>query len=227
VVVTGALSGIGRATAHAFAGEGASLVLVSRRASVLQEVEDEIGRYHVPSLVAPADLSSDDDLNRVVAQTMRAFNRIDVLVNNAGLGNGGALHEMQAEDLHAILQVNLHGTFRLTQAVLPIMLEQKSGHIVNVSSIAAKLCMPGLSIYSATKSAIVTFSNCLRRELAESGIRVSTLIGGITRTAITARAMNESTEKTTEARRAQRKTKVSLRKSCAKLTIGQKSCLQM
>ncbi|MGD9101686.1 MAG: SDR family NAD(P)-dependent oxidoreductase, partial [Anaerolineae bacterium] len=191
VVITGASAGIGRATAHAFAAQGAQVVLVGRRTHLLKETEAELERYDTPTLAITADVTYDGDLENLISETLQVFDRIDILVNNAGLGDSGALDEMDAQRLHAVLQTNLHGTFRLTQLVLPIMLEQKSGHIVFVSSLAAHVHVPGVSIYAATKAGIVAFANCLRREVSRKGIRVSTVLPGVARTEMTARLLDE------------------------------------
>jgi short-subunit dehydrogenase len=191
VVITGASAGIGRATAHAFAAQGARVVLVGRRTHLLKQAKAELERYDTPTLAITTDVTYDGDLENLISETLQVFDRIDILVNNAGLGDSGALDEMDAQRLHAVLQTNLHGTFRLTQLVLPIMLEQKSGHIVFVSSLAAHVHVPGVSIYAATKAGIVAFANCLRREVSRKGIRVSTVLPGVARTEMTARLLDE------------------------------------
>lgn len=195
VIVTGASAGIGRATARAFAAAGANVVLAARRVDLLEALKTELKPYDRYILVVATDVSNDDDLERLVSETLRALGRIDVLVNNAGLGRGGALHEMDGRDIEQMLQVNLYGAFRLTQLVLPTMLRQKSGHIINVSSVAALFNCPGMSVYSATKSGISAFSNCLRRELADSGVCVSTVTPAPVKTALTESALNAYTHR--------------------------------
>jgi len=182
VLITGASAGIGRASAHAFAARGARVVLASRNGDQLKEVESELRCYGVQTLVVPTDISDDDALQDLVSRTRATFGRVDVLVNNAGICRGGMLCEMDPEELSEMLQVNLHGTFRLTQMMLPLMFEQKFGHIVNVSSFAARFYLPGVSVYSATKAAILVFSNTLRREVQGRGVFVSTILGGPART---------------------------------------------
>lgn len=195
VIVTGASAGIGRATAQAFAAADANVVLAARRVDLLEALEAELEAYDRSILVVATDISSDDDLERLVSETLRAFGHIDVLVNNAGFGGGGTFHEMDARDIKQMLQVNLYGAFRLIQLVLPTMLRQKSGHIVNVSSVAALFHCPGMSVYSATKSGISAFSNCLRRELAGSGVCVSTVTPAPVKTALTESALSAYTHR--------------------------------
>jgi short-subunit dehydrogenase len=190
-LITGASAGIGRATARVFAERGASLVLASRRASALDEVRDELSCYRVPVVVVPADIGDDGDLQNLVSQAKQSFGRIDILVNNAGVCKGGLCHEMDPEILSEILQVNLHGTLRLTQLVLPMMMEQGGGQIVNVCSLSAKFYIPGVSVYSATKAGILAFSDTLRREVQRQGIFVSNIVAGPTQTGMIANAVEE------------------------------------
>ncbi len=189
VIITGASAGIGRAAARAFAAQGASVVLVARRAEVLAEVAAELTRdftLHPEALLCiPADVTSAADLPRIIADTLRHFGRIDVLVNNAGLSLGGPLESQPEAAVRQIINVNLYGPIRLTQLALPVMLKQHSGHIVNVSSMMGILEPPGATIYTATRTALRGFSRALRRELAGTGVRVSTVFPGWVQTAMT------------------------------------------
>lgn len=189
VIITGASAGIGRATARAFAAQGASVVLVARRADVLAEVAAELTHdfaVHPETLLCiPADVTSAADLPRIIADTLHHFGRIDVLVNNAGLSLGGPLESQAESALRRLIDVNIYGPLRLTQLALPIMLKQRSGHIVNVSSMMGVLEPPGATTYTATRSAIRGFSRALRREMAGTGVHVSTVFPGWTKTAMT------------------------------------------
>lgn len=183
-IVTGASSGIGRATAHAFARAGAAVVLAARREERLQAVATELSAYDAPMLVVPTDVSREDDLDALVARALACFGRIDVLVNNAGIAAGGPFETLPPARLEQLFQTNLYGPLRLTQRVLPTMLEQGSGHIVNVSSGTARSFWPGLAAYATTRAGLTVFSQTLRRELLGTGVRVSVVMPGWTRTAM-------------------------------------------
>jgi NADP-dependent 3-hydroxy acid dehydrogenase YdfG len=184
VIITGASAGIGRATAHAFAAAGCQVVLVARRAEVLTEVKAELIRYGKPVLAVPTDIVREDGVQALVRTVNQTFGRIDVLVNNAGLSRGGALQQAGPDQIHQMVELNVYAPMRLTQCVLPQMLKQKQGHIVNVSSVAGVVAAPGQVAYAATRAAVITFSHALRRELDGSGVRVSVVLPGWTRTAM-------------------------------------------
>ncbi len=185
VVITGASSGIGAAAAHAFAREEARVVLAARRAEKLREVAKALEPYGVEALVLPTDVTRSDDLRALVDDTVSAFGRIDVLVNNAGLAYGGHHESIDPERLYNLVHVNLYGPMRLVQCVLPIMRAQGSGHIVNVSSMSSQIVMPGQAAYTATRLGLVGFSVALRRELRGTGIRVSSVLPSFTSTSMT------------------------------------------
>jgi len=187
VVITGASAGIGRATAHQFARYKARIVLVARREEALNEVKNELARYGAEVLIIPADVSLEKDIKRVVSQTEAKFGQIDVLVNNAGLSMGGYFETADSTHIRKMLDLNVKGLIRMTQVVLPAMLERKSGYIVNVSSVAGILNAPGETAYAASKSAVNTFSDALRRELHGKGVHVAKVLPGWTKTDMTAK----------------------------------------
>ncbi len=186
IIVTGASAGIGKAAAHAFASQGAKVVLVARRADVLELVKYELAQYGQPVLAIPADVTNDDDLQRIVDTIIGEFGRIDVLVNNAGLSMGGHFEANNPNQIRKLLNVNLYGLMRLTQLTLPTMIKQGGGHIVNISSVASIMGSAGQVVYGASKAAVNSFSNSIRREYRSRGIRVSTVLPGWTRTDMTA-----------------------------------------
>lgn len=180
VIVTGASAGIGEATARAFAGAGSRVVLVARRAEKLQALSSELCASGAEVLVVPADITNDEAIERLAAAVVEKWGHIDIVVNNAGVARGGSLLETSPADIRLILETNLYGVIRLTQAALPHMLP--GGHIVNVSSIAGEAHAPGQSVYGASKAGVDAFGTCLRRELWNRGIFVTTVLPGWTRT---------------------------------------------
>ncbi len=190
VIITGASAGIGWAAARLFAAEGSRVVLVARREKVLVEVQQELSTYPADILTIAADVSQDTEMDTLVKKVQNTFGRVDILVNNAGLAYSGFLQDMNPERLRHMVDVNLYGPIRLTQLILPTLLRQGSGHIINVSSMAGQMAAPGMAAYAATRRGLSTFSDALRRELAGTGVRVSLVLPGWTRTEMT-RAVNE------------------------------------
>jgi short-subunit dehydrogenase len=181
VIVTGASSGIGEATARAFGQAGARVVLAARRLERLETLAHEIQSLGPGAQAAAiaADLSQLADIQNLVAQTLQRFGRIDVLFNNAGFGRLGWLETLDpVKDIEAQLAVNLLGVIQTTRQVLPVMIEQKSGHVINMASMSAFVGTPTYSIYAASKFAVRGFSEALRREVAPWGIRVSVIYPG-------------------------------------------------
>jgi NADP-dependent 3-hydroxy acid dehydrogenase YdfG len=181
VVVTGASSGIGEATARAFGRAGARLVLAARRLERLEALAAEIQAQAggAQALPVAADLSRLDDIQNLVAQTKAHFGRIDVLFNNAGFGRLDWLEKLDpVKDIEAQLDVNVLGVIQTTRQVLPLMMAQRSGHIINMASMAGLVGTPTYTIYAASKFAVRGFSEALRREVAPWGIRVSVVYPG-------------------------------------------------
>jgi len=174
-VITGASSGIGRATAIAFAREGMRVVLGARRSDRLQETLEQIRRGGGEARALKTDVTQADQVDGLVREAVTAFGRLDILVNNAGLGHFGRLESMPVEEARYLFDVNVMGTLYGIQAVVPIMRAQRSGHIINVASVVGKRASPGSGFYSATKCAQVALSEALRLELADTGIDVSVI----------------------------------------------------
>lgn len=182
VIITGASAGIGLATAHAFAANGVRVVLVARNEARLQAAERDLAAYELETLIIPADITDPAAAERIVGATLDRFGRIDVLVNNAGRPLGGLVQEHDPARIRQAADVELYGAVRLTQEVLPVMLRQGRGYIVNVGSVIGRVPAPGLAVYSGIKAGIVGFSAALRREVDDYGLHVALVLPGPTRT---------------------------------------------
>ncbi|MDQ6692197.1 MAG: SDR family NAD(P)-dependent oxidoreductase [Candidatus Dormibacteraeota bacterium] len=182
VLITGASSGIGQATARAFARRGARLALCARRVDRLQAVAEQCRADGSPRVTTTrADLCRREDASAFVAAALRDHDRLDVLVNNAGLGWSGRLLDMPAEKAEELVQVNILGVLWTTQSALPQMIEQGGGVIINVGSIVGFRAAPYSAIYSATKHAVTGLSHALRGELNGTGVKVCTVYPAVTR----------------------------------------------
>lgn len=182
-VVTGASAGIGEAVAVALAEAGASVVITARREERLEALASRIRDGGGTALVHAADVASMDDVRRLTEATLEAFGRIDILVNNAGLMPLSPMKEVRVEDWTRMVDVNVKGVLHCIAAVLPTMLEQASGHVVNVGSLAGRRPFPGGAVYSATKFAVRSLSWGMHLELgAEHGIRVTDIQPGFVST---------------------------------------------
>jgi short-subunit dehydrogenase len=181
VVITGASSGIGAATALAFAKRGARLELGARRMDRLNAVAQKCREAGSPEVnVRRLDVGRDGEARALIAATLRTHERLDVLVNNAGVGWMGRLHQMPEETIEELIATNLKGVIATTQAVLPWMLARRRGVIINVASVVGFRAAPYSAVYSATKHAIVGLSHALRGELSGTGVRVCVVYPGVT-----------------------------------------------
>lgn len=180
-IVTGASSGIGEATARRLARDGMCVTLAARRREELERVAAAIGD-ETRALVVPTDVRDRAAIQHMVQATLDRWRRVDVLVNNAGLSYPRRVIDLDPDQVCEQIDVNLIAVIDCVQAVLPAMLRQSSGHIINVASLAGLIGIPGASIYCATKSAITSFSDALRREVQDSGIRVTVLSPGFVAT---------------------------------------------
>ncbi len=142
VIITGASSGIGEATAIKFAKKGANVVLVARRKEKLLEVKKKLSNFPGTSLICQCDVSDKEQVNQMSKKVLDEFGRVDVLVNNAGFVIYGKVNELSTEEIVAQMETNYFGMIYCTKAILPQMLEQHSGHIVNVASVGASFGVP-------------------------------------------------------------------------------------
>ena len=184
VIVTGASSGIGEATARQFAREEAKVVLAARRVDRLRSLGQEIIAMGTgaEAFVVQADLSKLEDIQSLISQTLEKYGRIDVLVNNAGFGRLDWLEKLDPlKDIQSQFDVNVLGVIQTTRQALPVMMKQRSGHIINMCSMAGLVATPTYTIYAACKHAVHGFSEALRREVKPWGIDVSMIYpGGVT-----------------------------------------------
>lgn len=176
VIITGASSGIGAATARALAKAGCRLTLAARSADKLEALAAELGPQ---ALVLPTDVTVAADVARMVAQTVERFGRVDVLFANAGIYIPGQVAEGDPEAWAKLMEVNVMGVLRCVHAVLPHMIAQRSGDILITSSISGFIDIHWEPIYSASKHAIQGFVHTLRRQVAPAGIRVGAIAPGM------------------------------------------------
>lgn len=183
VLLTGAAGGLGRAIARAAVGSGRRVVLVDRDGPALEAFAKELG--DAVSAIR-LDVTDDGAVDRLPETLPEAFRPIDVLINNAGHDIGGRTRfdEGAADDWSNIIRTNLIGLMRVTRAVLPDMVRRNAGHVVNVSSINAVRIVPDMAAYSTSKAGVRMFTQTLRGELAETAIRVTEILPGLTRTGI-------------------------------------------
>lgn len=183
VMITGASSGIGEATAKLFAENGYRVAMGARRYERLQRVTDEINSKRGEAFPFEVDISMLEQIHAFTQAVLDRYGQIDVLFNNAGFGRLNWLENLDPEaDIVALIQVNLIGTIAMTQSVLPHMIQRRRGHIINMSSAAGFIATPTYTIYAASKFAIRGFSESLRREVGVYGIKVSVIYPGAVRT---------------------------------------------
>lgn len=181
IVTASAGAGIGQATARRFASEGANVVITDihprRTAEVAQKIAEETGKE---TLGIVCDVRNRDQVESMVKQTLDKWGKVDILVNNAGINKLSPVWQMDDETWKLVLEVNLYGTFYCTRAVLPKMIEQKWGRIVNLTSVAQWIGSPdGEAHYCAAKAAIGAFTRCVAQEVAKYGITCNAIAPGV------------------------------------------------
>jgi 3-oxoacyl-[acyl-carrier protein] reductase len=191
-IVTGASRGIGRATALALASEGANVVVnYASSSGAAEEVVKAITDAGGSAIALQADVSKLEQVDALVNNTVEKFGRVDVLVNNAGITRDALLLRMKPEDWQAVIDLNLTGVFLCTRAVSKIMLKQRSGRIVNITSVAGQMGNPGQANYSAAKAGVIGFSKTVAKELASRGITVNAVAPGFIATDMTSNLKSE------------------------------------
>ena len=174
-IITGAGRGIGRAIAIALANEGVNLGLLARSEEHLQEVVKETEAQGVKAVFATADISSNEEVTKAIHALTSELGTVDILINNAGIAKLGKFMDLEVEEWEKIIQVNLMGVYYVTRAVLPGMIEQQSGDIINISSSAGQKGAPITSAYSASKFGVMGITESLAMEVRKHNIRVSAL----------------------------------------------------
>ena len=187
VLVTGAARGIGKQIAITLAKEGYDVAINYRSmAEELENLKSQIENdYNVKCSLVQGDVSNFEDAENMVKQTVQELGKIDVLVNNAGITKDGLLMRMSTEDFEKVVDVNLVGTFNVTRNVIPLMVKQKSGRIINISSVVGVTGNAGQTNYSASKAGIIGFTKSLAREVASRNILVNAVAPGFIATDMT------------------------------------------
>ena len=192
-VITGGNAGIGEAITKAFVREGASVVITGRRQEELRRVVNDIVKEQGKAFAVAGSVTDERHVQETVRQTVQQFGRLDILVNNAGVGDfGKRLHEIDDATWMQVFDVNLTGVFRMTRAVLPQMLKQGKGAIVNISSIASLIGLPSLPVYAASKGALDALTRALAVDYAKEGIRCNVVNPGLIDTPMAAPLMSNS-----------------------------------
>ncbi|WP_264740785.1 3-ketoacyl-ACP reductase [Cytobacillus firmus] len=174
-LITGAGRGIGRAAAIALAKEGVNIGLLGRTIENLEKMADELSQYDVNVSAAAADVANLEAVTHAVEHIKSDLGSVDILINNAGIAKFGGFLELSPDEWESIIQVNLMGVYNVTRAVLPEMIEQKSGDIINIASTAGQKGAPVTSAYSASKFAVLGLTESLMLEVRKHNIRVSAL----------------------------------------------------
>ncbi|EOB7901775.1 SDR family oxidoreductase [Staphylococcus aureus] len=183
-VVTGAGSGIGEAIATLLHEEGAKVVLAGRNKDKLQNVANQLAQDSVK--VVPTDVTKKEEVDELIKMAQQTFGGLDIVINSAGQMLSSKITDYQVDEWDSMIDVNIKGTLYTAKAALPTMLEQSSGHLINIASISGFEVTKSSTIYSATKAAVHTITQGLEKELAKTGVKVTSISPGMVDTAITA-----------------------------------------
>jgi len=194
-IVTGASRGIGRAIALALASQGAKVVASARNGEALAQLAEEIKAQGGDALAVVGDVALEDDANNLVKQAVEAYGQVDVFINNAGITRDGLLLRMKNDDWDAVLDTNLKGAFLCTRAVAKVMSKQRSGRIINISSVVGEMGNAGQANYCASKAGLLGLTKSVARELARRNVTVNAITPGF----ITTEMTEDMTEKAHEA----------------------------
>ena len=185
-IVTGASRGIGRATALALASTGVKVVVnYAQSSAAADSVVQKIQQAGGTAIAVKADVSKSEEVDNLIQQTQEQWGRVDILVNNAGITRDTLLLRMKLEDWQAVIDLNLTGVFLTTKVVSKLMLKQKSGRIINITSVAGLMGNPGQANYSAAKAGVIGFTKTVAKELASRGVTVNAVAPGFIATDMT------------------------------------------
>ena len=193
VLITGAGTGIGEAIAKRFAREGAAVVITGRRKDKLDLVVQAIERGNGRAVAVAGSITDETHVRAAVDQAVRAFGRLNVLVNNAAIGAfGKLLHETDDATWNEVIDINVTGVFRMTRAAVPAMINAGGGSIVNVSSVGGQIGFPMSAAYGATKGAMNAFTRCVAMDYADQGIRCNAICPGLIKTPMAEGLLNDA-----------------------------------
>jgi NAD(P)-dependent dehydrogenase (short-subunit alcohol dehydrogenase family) len=191
-LITGCSTGFGRSLATAVLAKGYEVAVTARNTA---DVQDIVTAYPNQAIAISLDVTSDNQIQTAVATTIQQFGQIDVLVNNAGIGYFAAVEESEESEIRKMFDINVFGLAKMTQAVLPFMRKQRSGHILNIASIGGLRSFPGVGFYNATKYAVDGLSEALYKEVAPLGIKVTIVAPSGFRTDWAGRSAQDTTVK--------------------------------
>jgi len=190
-VVTGGAQGIGKEIAILFAKAGSNLVICDVNQEMLDKTTREIKELGRKCVAVKADVTNADDVNNVVTKSLDKYERIDILINNAGITRDNLLARMSEEDWDLVLSVNLKGVFLFSKAVAKLMMKQRQGRIINIASIIGLMGNAGQANYAASKGGVIAFTKTLAKELAKRNINVNAIAPGFIKTAMTDKLKDE------------------------------------
>ncbi len=193
-IVTGASRGIGRVIALSLAAQGAKVVASARNSEALDGLTTEIKAQGGEAVAVVGDVALDADANNLISQAVATYGKIDILVNNAGITRDGLLLRMKSEDWDAVLDTNLKGAFLCTRAVAKVMSKQRSGRIINMSSVVGEMGNAGQANYCASKSGLLGLTKSVARELARRNVTVNAVTPGFIVTEMTENMTDKARE---------------------------------
>jgi short-subunit dehydrogenase len=173
VLITGASSGIGKEAATQFAKKGANVILVARRKQKLEQIADDLKKFNVSTMICECDISDKLQVEKMAKLVLEKYNSIDILVNNAGFAIYGSVFDLTTQEIESQMATNYFGMIYCIKNFLPSMIQKKSGHIVNVASVAASFGLPGIASYCASKFAMLGFSEGLKHELKGTSVGIT------------------------------------------------------